>query len=80
MMVQAHLVGELHVPPSSITETTRIMMDLRMDSLDLVTLDARVVEWVEQYYGREVTSPALQRETIGQILDFIEGQADDDRV
>jgi acyl carrier protein len=67
-LVRAHLVDELEVDPSSITESTRFREDLEADSLDLYTL----VQELEDSYGVRISDEEATRIlTVGEAVDFV---------
>ena len=67
-LIRAHLVDELEVEPSRISETTRFREDLDADSLDLYTL----VQELEDSYGvRMSDEQAAKILTVGQAVDFV---------
>ena len=67
-LIRAHLVDELEVSPSSISESTRFREDLEADSLDLYTL----VQELEDSYGVQISDEEAARIlTVGQAVDFV---------
>ena len=67
-LIQAHLVDELEIDPSRITEATRFREDLEADSLDLYTL----VQELEDSYGVTMSDEEAARVlTVGQAVDFV---------
>ncbi|HET9103747.1 MAG TPA: acyl carrier protein [Solirubrobacteraceae bacterium] len=67
-LIQAHLVDELEIDPSRITEATRFREDLEADSLDLYTL----VQELEDSYGVKMSDEEAARIlTVGQAVDFV---------
>ena len=67
-LIRAHLVDELEVSPSSISESTRFREDLEADSLDLYTL----VQELEDSYGVKISDEEAARIlTVGQAVDFV---------
>src|ERR1700733_11554889 len=67
-LIRTHLVDELEVSPSSISESTRFREDLEADSLDLYTL----VQELEDSYGVRISDEEASRIlTVGQAVDFV---------
>jgi len=67
-VIRAHLVDELEVDPSSISEATRFREDLEADSLDLYTL----VQELEDSYGVKISDEEATRIlTVGQAVEFV---------
>jgi acyl carrier protein len=67
-LIRAHLVDELELDPSSISEATRFKEDLDADSLDLYTL----VQELEDSYGVTISDEqAAGILTVGQAVDFV---------
>jgi acyl carrier protein len=67
-LIRAHLVDELELDPSSISEATRFKEDLDADSLDLYTL----VQELEDSYGVTISDEqAADILTVGQAMDFV---------
>jgi acyl carrier protein len=67
-VIRAHLVDELELDPSSISEATRFKEDLDADSLDLYTL----VQELEDSYGVTISDEqAADILTVGQAVDFV---------
>jgi acyl carrier protein len=67
-LIRAHLVDELELDPSSISEATRFKEDLDADSLDLYTL----VQELEDSYGVTISDEqAADILTVGQAVDFV---------
>ena len=67
-LIQAHLVDELDLDPSQISDATRFKEDLEADSLDLYTL----VQELEDSYGVKMSDQqAAQILTVGQAIDFV---------
>jgi len=67
-LIRAHLVDELEINPSSISESTRFREDLEADSLDLYTL----VQELEDSYGVRISDEEASRIlTVAQAVDFV---------
>ena len=67
-LIQAHLVDELDLEASRISDDTRFKEDLEADSLDLYTL----VQELEDSYGVKMTDQeAAQILSVGQAVDFV---------
>ena len=66
--VRAHLVEELDVEPSAVTEATNFRDDLDADSLDLYTL----LQELEDTHGVRLADEDVAKiETVGQAVDLV---------
>ena len=66
--VRSHLVEELDVDPSAVTEATNLRDDLDADSLDLYTL----LQELEDSYGVRLADEDVAKiETVGQAVDLV---------
>jgi len=72
-LIRSHLVDELELDSSSISESTRFKEDLEADSLDLYTL----VQELEDSYGVKMSDEqAAKILTVGQAVDFVLSSSD----
>lgn len=67
--IRAAIAEQLNIPLDNITKDTRLIEDLKADSLDIVEL----IMDLEQRHGIEIPDDELSRiKTVGDIVNFIE--------
>ncbi len=67
--IREAIAEQLSIPVENITEDTRLIEDLKADSLDIVEL----VMDLEQRYNIEIPDEELVRiKTVGDIVKFVE--------